>query len=115
MMQIGPVQYSIPFRIAINRSAEDYTVENGAIRISFRQLKGMSEDALKSILSAREEAKYASLRDFMLRTEVNQLITERLIKVGAFDFCGSREALIQELSQLTEIRRTAGNNAKLYL
>ncbi len=32
--------------VDINHSTGDYTVENGAIRISLRQLKGMLEDAL---------------------------------------------------------------------
>ncbi|GAH94501.1 unnamed protein product, partial [marine sediment metagenome] len=35
----------------VNCSSGSYTVENGAIRVSLRQLKGMSEEALESILS----------------------------------------------------------------
>jgi len=88
--------------VDINRSTGDYTVENGAIRISLRQLKGMSEEALKSILSAREEREFISLRDFIMRTDVSQPIMENLIKVGAFDSFGNREESMQELSRLTD-------------
>ncbi|MFC2000881.1 OB-fold nucleic acid binding domain-containing protein [Chloroflexota bacterium] len=77
-----------------------YTVENGAIRISLRQLKGMSEEALNSILSEREKSDFCSLRDFVMRTEVNRSIAENLINVGAFDSLGTREELMHELPKL---------------
>jgi len=48
----------------------------------------MSEKALESILSARAEHKFTSLRDFVLRTDVSQPILENLVKVGAFDSLG---------------------------
>ncbi len=101
--------------VDINRSTGDYTVENAAIRISLRQLKGMSEVALKSISVAREEKAFVSLRDSVVRTDVNQPIIENLIKVGAFDSLGNREELMHELSRLTALRRTAGENARLLL
>ncbi|MFC2033406.1 DNA polymerase III subunit alpha [Chloroflexota bacterium] len=99
--------------IDINHSTGDYTVENGAIRISLRQLKGMSEGALKSILAAREEGEFVSLRDFVLRTEVNQPIIENLIKAGAFEALGSREELMQELSRLSEIKKLTDQRTRL--
>jgi error-prone DNA polymerase len=65
----------------INRSSDRFTVENGAIRVSFRQLKGMSEEAIESILSAREKQRFTSLRDFILRTDVSHDIAGNLIRV----------------------------------
>ena len=56
----------------INESFDNYTVEDGVIRVSFKQLKGMSEEALESILSARKEGKFTSLRDFVLTTNATQ-------------------------------------------
>jgi len=99
--------------IDINHSTGNYTIENTAIRISLRQLKGMSDDALKSILTAREEEEFFSLRDFVLRTQVKQTIIENLIKVGAFDSFGDREALMQELSQLTKMKILAVQGTRL--
>ncbi|MFC1901354.1 DNA polymerase III subunit alpha [Chloroflexota bacterium] len=88
--------------IDIHRSLGDYTVEDGAIRISLRQLKGMSEEASYSILSERGKGKFRSLRDFTIRTGINQPIIQNLIQVGAFDSFGNREDLIHELSRLSE-------------
>jgi len=89
----------------INRSCGDYTVEDGAIRVSLRQLKGVSEEALESILSERKKDRFTSLRDFILRTDVSQLIVENLIRVGAFDVFGSRRCLLAQLPMLISLRR----------
>jgi error-prone DNA polymerase len=88
----------------INKSSEHYTVEKGAIRVSLKQLKGMSEKALESILSARAEHKFTSLRDFVLRTDVSQPILENLVKVGAFDSLGDRHDLLLQLPKLSELK-----------
>jgi error-prone DNA polymerase len=98
--------------VDINRSAGDYTVENGAIRVSLRQLKGMSEEAEKSILGEREKGGFTSLRDFVLRTSVSRPITENLIRVGAFDDLGKRGELLLELHKLMELKRKTGNGAR---
>lgn len=98
--------------VNINHSTGDYTVENGAIRVSLRQLKGMSEEALKSILSAREERELFSLRDFITRTEVSRPIVENLIKVGAFNALGDRDKMMEELLGLAEVKLKAGNIAR---
>jgi len=98
--------------VDINRSAGDYTVENGAIRVSLRQLKGMSAEAEKSILGEREKGRFTSLRDFALRTNVNRPITENLIRVGAFDLLGVRNELLSELPKLMELRQKTGSGAR---
>jgi error-prone DNA polymerase len=99
----------------INKSSEHYTVENGAIRVSLKQLKGMSEKALESILSARAERKFTSLRDFVLRTDVSQPILENLVKVGAFDSLGDRNDLLLQLPKLSELkRRVTRSTASLF-
>jgi error-prone DNA polymerase len=88
----------------INRSFGHYTVEKGAIRVSLKQLKGMSEKALESILSARAEHEFTSLRDFVLRTDVSQPILKNLVKVGAFDSLGDRNDLLSQLPGLAELK-----------
>jgi error-prone DNA polymerase len=84
----------------VNHSCDCYIVENGAIRVSLSQVKGMSDTALKSILLSREKQPFVSFRDFVLRTEVNRRIVENLIKVGACDAFGDREQLLLELSEV---------------
>jgi len=88
----------------INNSSDHYTVENEAIRVSLKQLKGMSEESLESILSARVKNKFTSLRDFVLRTSVNQHATENLVRVGAFDSLGNRNDLLLQLPKLSELK-----------
>jgi error-prone DNA polymerase len=88
----------------INKSSEHYSMEKEAIRVSLKQLKGMSEKALESILSARAERKFTSLRDFVLRTDVSQPILENLVKVGAFDSLGNRHNLLLQLPKLSELK-----------
>jgi len=94
----------------INRSSNFFSVENGAVRVSLAQIKGMSDNALRSILSARSMGNFSSLRDFMSRTEVSRPITENLINVGAFDIFGNRTALLLQLPDLIKIgqRSTKG-------
>jgi error-prone DNA polymerase len=95
----------------INNSSEHYTVQKGAIRISLKQLKGMSEKALESILSARAECNFTSLRDFVLRTDVSQPILENLVKVGAFDSLGDRNNLLSQLPRLSELKHKVTRGA----
>ena len=89
----------------INKSLDHYTVDNGAIRVSLKQLKGMSEEALESILSARANGRFTSLRDFVLRIDVSRPILENLAKVGAFDSLGNRSDLLLQIPKLSELKR----------
>jgi error-prone DNA polymerase len=89
----------------INKSGADYTVEDGAIRVSLRQLKGMSDEALESIVSAREAGQFTSLSDFILRTNVSQNIIENLINVGALESFGSKGKLFAQLDNLLSLKR----------
>jgi len=88
----------------VNRSTERYTVEGGAIRVSLNQIKGMSESAVDSILSARKEAGFSSLRDFVLRTKVSRPVLENLVEVGALDSFGDRDGMLLLLPELLENR-----------
>jgi error-prone DNA polymerase len=68
----------------INRSMARYSVEDGRIRVGLAHLKGMSERAMLSILEARKQGPFRSLRDFCERTNVPRPIIENLITIGAF-------------------------------
>jgi len=88
----------------INKSSDHYTVENEAIRVSLKQLKGMSEEAIESILTERVKGTFTSLRDFVLRTNVKQPILENLVRVGAFDSFSSRNELLLQIPKLVNLR-----------
>jgi len=89
----------------INRSSSRYTVEKGAVRVSLWQLKGMSDEAQRSILEEREKSEFVSLRDFVLRTSVNEAILQNLVKAGAFDAFGERKDLVLVIPGLVNLRK----------
>jgi error-prone DNA polymerase len=93
----------------VNRSRDNYTVEDGAIRIGLRQLKGISDGVIVSILPERARGNFTSLRDFVLRVNANQPIIENLIKVGAFDAFGSRDEMLFKVPKLINLKQRAGN------
>ncbi len=96
----------------INKSSNNYTVDDGMIRVSLKQLKGMSTEALESILSERAKGEFTSLRDFALRTNVSQPILNSLVRVGAFDSFGSRNELLTHLPKLLTLKRKIGRGAR---
>lgn len=96
----------------INESFERYTVENGAIRVSLQQLKGMSKEAIDSILSERAKAKFTSLGDFVLRTNTSQPILANLVRVGAFDSLGNRNELLLQLPKLINLKHKISKGVK---
>jgi error-prone DNA polymerase len=96
----------------INKSSDNYTVEEGRIRVSLKQLKGMSEGALKSILSERAKGNFTSLRDFVLRTNTSRPILENLVKVGAFDSLGNRNELLLQIPNLVNLKHKVGKGAR---
>ena len=98
--------------VDINRSIDDYTVEDGAIRISLRQLKGMSEEVLASILSEKAKGKFTSLRDFVLGTTASQPITENLVRVGAFDSLGNRDELLKQVPILINLKHKVSKGVR---
>ncbi len=99
----------------VNRSTDRYTVEDGAIRVSLGQVKGISGEAVASIMRERERGSYTSLRDFVLRAEASQPMLENLIKVGALDAFGSRGDMLRELPVLLQYkRRSFSGNPPLF-
>jgi error-prone DNA polymerase len=66
-----------------------------AIRMGFRYLKGMREDAWPPIEQARDERRFTSLRDFALRTNLDDRTLRQLAKADAFHSFGmsQRDAL----------------------
>jgi len=90
--------------IDIHHSHENYIVENGAIRISLRQLKGMSGEASKSILFERAQRDFTSLRDFVFRTNVSQPVAENLVKIGALDSFGNKNESFAQIPGLIKLK-----------
>jgi error-prone DNA polymerase len=98
----------------VNSSLDRFTAKNGAIRISFAQLKGISGDEIKSILNERRAGEFCSLRDFVLRTNISQPSLENLVKVGACDAFGSRKELLLQIPKLLSLRQRTRKSPRLF-
>ncbi|WP_418792114.1 DNA polymerase III subunit alpha [Phosphitispora sp. TUW77] len=69
----------------INLSQECFTVDANTIRISLRQVKGVQNNYLEKVLTAREKGLFKSFDDFLKRVHIDKNILKNLICCGAFD------------------------------
>jgi DNA-directed DNA polymerase III PolC len=79
----------------VNRSALEFSLEDGQVRAGLGRVRELGEHAIRSILDARP---FEGLTDFVARTAVRLAEAERLVRAGALDFCGrARPELLLEL------------------
>lgn len=81
--------------VDVNESQGKFTATKGNIRIGLKQVKGMSDAAIQSILRARRERAFTSIFDFCKRVSIDRDILKNLVLCGAFDSLhkNRREAL----------------------
>lgn len=90
----------------VNESFVEFAVvpETGAIRFGLAAIKNVGTGAVKEILLARSEAKFANIEEFLSRINqrvVNRKAMESLIKAGAFDSFGDdRSTLLHNLDMI---------------
>ena len=65
--------------------ATDYTIENGAIRLPFKSLKGLGTAAALGLVEARNGDAYMSVEDLMARAGISKSVVEMLDNCGALD------------------------------
>lgn len=72
--------------VDVNCSQADFETEGmGRIRTGFKQVKGISREAVTTIVAARKEGLFRDLPDFLNRAPIKRDIVENLIKCGALD------------------------------
>jgi error-prone DNA polymerase len=83
--------------IDVARSGWQCSIEDGAVRLGLRYVKGLREQAGKTIESARGAAPFASMADFLRRAALRRDEVESLAHAGAMTGfgLGRREALWQ--------------------
>lgn len=69
----------------INLSQRNFSVEEGNIRISLSQIKGMKATLLDNILETRHKKPFTHLEDFTKRVPIDKALLNNLILCGAFD------------------------------
>jgi len=98
----------------VNSSIDRFTARDGAVRIGFQQLKGISGEEIKSILNERRTGEFSSMMDFVLRTNISQPSLENLVKVGACDAFGSRKELLLQIPRLVSLRQRTKKSPRLF-
>jgi DNA polymerase-3 subunit alpha len=82
----------------VNASELEFRVEDGGIRFGLGAVKNVGEGAVEQIVRERQaNGAYTSLEEFCRRQDlhtVNKRVLESMIKCGAMDGLGSREALL---------------------
>ncbi len=90
----------------INRSSTDFKVVGEQILFGLYAVKSLGEETANAILEEREKAGvFKSLADFCSRlqhTGLNKRWIEFLVKSGAFDAFGAREALLESVEEAIE-------------
>ncbi len=89
----------------INKSSEDFSIENGGIRFGLSAVKNVGRAAIESILEVRSKKGFTGFKEFLTQVDlrrVNKKTIESLIKSGAFDQFGTRAALLVYYSQIHE-------------
>ncbi|WIW71708.1 DNA polymerase III subunit alpha [Anaerosinus gibii] len=98
----------------INASKASFSVDREAIRFGMAAVKNVGENAIESIIKAREkEDRFTSLVDFCTRVDmrvVNKRVIESLIKCGAFDSQGAKRS--QLLAVLDKAVEAAGSRQR---
>ncbi len=84
----------------VNRSGLYFSPEGDAIRFGLGAVKGVGENAVRSVLAARAEGGlFTSLTEFCSRVDLrlnNRKVLEALIHSGSFDLFGKNRATLSE-------------------
>jgi error-prone DNA polymerase len=93
----------------IHLSGEGFTVEEDgtALKVGLKYVRGLSRNAISSILSERETRPFASVTDLYTRTAVERDSLENLIRAGFLDRLASnsgRNGLLSAAQDLPEKR-----------
>lgn len=92
----------------INKSKYDFSIEEKHnIRFGLGGIKNLGKSAIEHIIAAREDGgrEFSNFDDFLYRIpldKINQKSIAYLVKVGAFDEFGERNALLSALPMLHE-------------
>jgi DNA polymerase III alpha subunit len=87
----------------------DQSLDKMSIRVGLSAIKNVGDAAIENIINERNEnGPFVNFNDFCIRVDsqkVNKRVLESLIKVGAFDKFGERNAI---LASIDEIRNKCG-------
>ncbi len=89
----------------INESHVIFRIDGNSLRFGLAAIKGVGEAAAEAIVEARKDGPFESFYDFCRRIagqKVNKKTIEALIKAGALDRFGDRNALLASVDRFVE-------------
>ncbi len=99
----------------VNHSLDEFTAHGAFIRIGLSQVKGLQQNTIDSILKNRQEKPYASLVDFLSRTDIDEPGAVALIRCGALDgLDSSRPQMLWTLKVFLKNGKMPGHARKKY-
>ena len=89
----------------VNRSAEEFSIDGGAIRVGLNRLDGLGPASIEAILDARGRRPFQGFTDFLSRSRLGREEARALVQCGALDATGrNRPALMMELNLFVSLR-----------
>ncbi len=85
--------------VDLQRSQARCVLEEGAIRLGLKEVRGWGEAPAQRCLAAREQAPFRDLADFLRRVPLPAALIEALILAGGLDAWGERRALLWQARQ----------------
>ncbi|HUT59300.1 MAG TPA: PHP domain-containing protein [Phycisphaerae bacterium] len=88
----------------VNRSGEEFTIDDGAIRVGLNFVAGLGPVTIERILRSRRDGPFDGLSEFLMRTGTPTEEARSLVLCGAFDWTGrTRPTLMMELNLFGKI------------
>ncbi|HJN39223.1 MAG TPA: hypothetical protein QGH28_03500, partial [Chloroflexota bacterium] len=90
---------------SISRSEAEFRIDGNQIVWGLAAVKNVGKTAMESIVATREQEPFTSLENFCQSVEgkvLNRRMVESLVKVGALDEMGERNALLEALGPAVE-------------
>ena len=97
----------------INKSSNEFIIENNRIRFALSSIKDLSQMVSKTIIEERNNSKYSDIFDFVHRTYNKNIGRDSLIKLiysGSFDLFGyNKKTLIDNLDNIINYAELSSN------
>lgn len=87
----------------INLSVVDFSLHGSDVLFGLKAVPHVAANAKKIVNERKQNGKFKSFKDFLVRTNVNKKVIENLVKVGAFDEFGERESILAALPELLDL------------
>ncbi len=97
--------------VDVGKSEWDCTVEGDKVRLGYRYVKSLGETARERIESELKKGEFASVEDFVFRTQLSSRQLEQLAGGGAFDCFGLTRR--QALWKVLALVRRKGNELQV--